>query len=47
MKFKKIGVVSHKPVGVPVTNQEKFDKLKKKNPALETLRDIFQLDIEL
>lgn len=36
-----------KNVGVPKTAQEKYDKLKKKNPAIDKLREVFDLDISL
>ncbi len=34
-------------VGVPITVVEKYDYLKTKNPQLDKLRDIFDLEIEL
>ena len=36
-----------KNIGVPKTVQEKYDKLKAKNPALQILRDKFALDLPL
>jgi len=47
MKIKKMTNVSRKFIGTPITNEEKFEKLKIKNQALEKLRDVFSLDIEL
>jgi hypothetical protein len=47
MKIKKLTSVSRKFVGVPRTNQEKFERLVLKNPALKILQDAFLLDVEL
>ena len=32
---------------IPLTNQEKYNALKDKNPAIEKLKEIFDLDIPL
>lgn len=45
--MKNLTNVKNKYIGVPVTNQEKFDLMKKKNPALEKMRDLFDLGIKL
>tara|TARA_R110000744_G_scaffold121116_2_gene225550 strand:- start:20009 stop:20152 length:144 start_codon:yes stop_codon:yes gene_type:complete len=47
MKIKKLTSVSRKFVGVPRTNEEKFERLVLKNPALKKLRETFGLDVEL
>lgn len=47
IKAKKVTTVRRKFIGVPKTNQEKFDKMKIKNHAIERLRDIFDLEIAL
>lgn len=36
-----------KAIGVPKTSKEKFDKMKIKNPLIEKLKDVFNLDIDL
>jgi hypothetical protein len=36
-----------KAIGIPKTVQEKYDKLKAKNPAIDLLRDKFNLDLPL
>lgn len=40
-------IANTKKIGVPVTALEKFEILKKKNPAIEKLREAFELDIGL
>lgn len=46
-KIKKLTSVSKKLADVPLTRKEQYEKLKKKNPAIEKLRETFGLDIEL
>ena len=36
-----------KPIGIPKTSQEKFEKLKSINPNIEKLKNSFDLDIDL
>lgn len=47
MSIKKLTGPSPKNVGVPKTVVEKYTILKKKNPALEKLKEVFDLDISL
>lgn len=43
----KLTSASLKPVGVPLTVTEKYDKLRKKNPVIDKLRDEFDLGLTL
>ena len=47
MRLKKITSASPKQIGVPKTSEEKYNKLKEINPAIEKLRGVFGLDVEL
>lgn len=47
MKLKKIGATSRKPIAVPKTNQEKYDKMLLKNKHLELLKAKFNLEVVL
>lgn len=47
MSHKKATAASPKNIGVPKTVQEKYDKLKVKNPALEKLVEVFGLELGL
>lgn len=47
MKANKVTTVKNKPIGVPITNEEKYEKLIIMNPELEKLKDVFGLEIEL
>ena len=46
-KIKKITNVSRKFIGTPITNEEKFEKMRLKNPALGKLKEVFSLEIEI
>lgn len=46
-KPKKITSASLRPVGVPLTVKERYDYLLKKNPNLNVLKEVFQLEVEL
>lgn len=47
IQYKTLTSTQPKKIGVPKTNQEKYDKLKQKNASLETLKNAFGLDIPL
>lgn len=45
--MKKLTTVQTKSIGVPVTNEEKYERLRIMNPDLDKLKDAFGLEIEL
>jgi len=45
--IKKLTSAERKYVGVPKTNEEKFKIMAQKNPNLEKLKALFDLDISL
>jgi hypothetical protein len=47
IRAKKMTTVRRKMVGVPITNAEKYEKLKIINPEIEKLKEVFGLEIEL
>lgn len=47
MKANSLTTVKTKPIGVPITNEEKYERLRIMNPDLDKLKDAFGLEIEL
>lgn len=47
MKASNITTVKTKPIGVPITSEEKYERLRIMNPEIERLKDAFGLEIEL
>lgn len=47
MKARKLTTVRRKSIGVPITNVEKYEKLRIINPEIEKLKNAFGLEIEL
>lgn len=47
LKIKNLTTTRRKQIGVPVTNQEKYENMKNKNAKIENLKEVFDLQIDL
>jgi len=45
--FRKVTSTNFKQIGVPKTILEKYLLLKKRNPKIELLKNVFDLELEL